>query len=80
MIKKTKTTTYSHIAIYIYGKHIVFVYGSIFVFQILIAYYTCTLKLKSRKRRNYKVKKKIKKTRYFLNVALLWPEIVMWLQ
>jgi len=63
VFKKTKNTTYSHKEIYIYGKHIVFVYGRIFFFQILIAYYTCTLKLKSRKRRNYKVqKKKEKKT------------------
>jgi putative lipase involved disintegration of autophagic bodies len=39
----------------------VFVYGRIFFFQILIAYYTCTLKFKSRKRRNYRVQKKKKK-------------------
>ena len=58
MFKKAKNTTYSHKEIYIYGKHIVFVYGRIFFFQILIAYYTCTLKLKSRKKRNYKDQKK----------------------
>ena len=59
MFKKAKNTTYSHKEIYIYGKHI----AEYFFFEILIAYYTCTLKLKSRKRRNYKVqKKKEKKT------------------
>ena len=48
-----------------------------FCFQILIAYYTCTLKLESRKRRNYKVQKKKERKNVrkgniqdFLNVAL----------
>ena len=56
--KKRKNKTYSHKEIYIYGKHIVFVYGRIFFVQILIAYYTCTLKLKSRKGETIKFRKK----------------------
>ena len=35
LFKKAKNTTYSHKEIYIYGKHIVFVYGRIYFFSNL---------------------------------------------